>query len=175
MDQAGEEQPLRAGSGEMSVGYKLRLAQITAYRGFEERVTGYGSAPRYLGLLMIIDANPGQPQSRLAEAVAVRRSSLVAILDTLEREGVVERRPSETDRRSKAVALTAKGRGVLADLLEAADAHEAALTAGLTEEERATLLSALDRVIANMRAAEGDALPPLATGAASAGRGAADS
>ena len=33
----------------------------------------------------------------------------------------------------------------------------------------------LDRVIANMRAAEGDTLPPLATGAASAGRGAADS
>lgn len=159
LDEQPEEGPLTAGDGERSVGYKLRLAQITAYRGFEEQVTGYGSAPRNLGLLMIIEANPGQPQSRLAEAVALRRSSLVAILDTLERDGVVERLPSPVDRRSKAVALTAKGRRILADLKAAADRHEAALTAGLTEAQRETLLDALDVIIGNMRAAEAQGAP----------------
>jgi len=157
-----EDQPLLAGRAEGSIAYKLRLAQIAAWRAFEARVTGYGVAPRYLGLLMIIEANPGQPQSRLAEAVAIQRSSLVAILDQLEREGIVERRPSPRDRRSKSVRLTERGAAMLADLAAEADAHEAALTEGLSEAERATMAAALDRIVLNMRGPDSAAPPAQA-------------
>src|SRR4051812_11149519 len=76
------------------VGYHLRVAQVAAYREFESRLTGLGMAPRFLGLLMLIEANPGAPQSRLAEAIHLDRSSLVPILDKLEADGLVERRAS---------------------------------------------------------------------------------
>ena len=52
-DRDGAE-TLTAGDGEGQIAYKLRLAQIAAYRAFEERVTGYGKAPRYLGLLLTL-------------------------------------------------------------------------------------------------------------------------
>lgn len=132
------------------VSYKLRLAQIVAYRAFEGQVKGFGAAPRYLGLLWLIRENPGQPQSRLAEAVALQRSSLVTILDRLEADGMVERRAVSGDRRMKQVWLTETGVRALDALIPQAEAHEAALTAGLSEQERAIFLRALDQVVRNL-------------------------
>lgn len=160
---------LGAGPGDTQIAYKLRLAQIAAYRAFEERVTGFGKAPRYLGLLMIIRENPGSNQSSLAEAVGLRRSSLVAILDQLERDRIVRRDAVPGDRRSKAVRLTGYGERLLAELTEEAEAHEAALTAGISEADLAVIRAGLDRIILNMRAA--DQAEPGVAAAASSGRG----
>ena len=95
------------------VGYRVRLLQIAAFKDFEEKTYGYGSAPRYFGLLSIIEANPGSQQSRLAEAVHLQPSSLVPILDKLQNEKLVERRSSTLDRRSKSVWLTPEGAKIL--------------------------------------------------------------
>lgn len=141
---------LSPGELEGFVGYRLRLAQIAAYRAFEGKLGRYGTAPRYLGLLAIIRCNPGQPQSRLAEAIALGRSTLVPIIDRLEADGLVERRPSPSDRRYKSVWLTAKGRRVVADLTAKARAQEDRLSRGLSAEERGTLLRLLGRVVDNL-------------------------
>lgn len=142
---------LQAASLDHSLGYKLRLAQILAYRSFEEKVTDYGVAPRYLGLLAIVGDNPGQRQIRLAETIGLQRSSLVAILDRLEADGLLERRASEEDRRSKAVWLTAEGSRVLAELSKLATEHEASMTDGLAPGARAAVMAGLDAIIGNLR------------------------
>ncbi|MCO6188553.1 MarR family winged helix-turn-helix transcriptional regulator [Rhizobium sp. L1K21] len=151
-EETAEATLLDAGAQENSVGYKLRLAQIMAYQAFEAQVAGFGSAPRYLGLLCVIQANPGQPQSRLAEAVALQRSSLVPILDRLEREGVLERRATENDRRSNTVWLTEHGQQILRGLLEEAERHEETLSQDMSTEERDELLRSLDKIIIGLRA-----------------------
>ena len=69
------------------VSYRIRLLQIAAYKSFEKKVQGFGTAPRYYGLLKIVQANPGIAQTRLAEAIFLDRSSLVPILVALTREG----------------------------------------------------------------------------------------
>ncbi|GGL61632.1 MarR family winged helix-turn-helix transcriptional regulator [Wenxinia marina] len=143
--------PLVPAGLEQDVGYRLRLAQILSYRSFEDRVTGYGAAPRYLGLLALIDGNPGESQSRLAEAVGLQRSSLVTILDRLEADGILAREAVEGDRRSKAVTLTDRGRQVTAELRALAAESEARALDGLDAATRATLVAALDRIIANLR------------------------
>ena len=146
-----DDGPLEPGELAGLVGYRLRLAQIAAYQAFERSLTRYGAAPRYLGLLAVIERHPGQPQSRLAEAVALGRSSLVPILDRLEAEGLVERRPSAQDRRYKSVWLTAKGQQVVAELTARARVQEERLTRGMTEVERGTLLRLLDGVVQNLK------------------------
>ncbi|MFP4274388.1 MAG: MarR family winged helix-turn-helix transcriptional regulator [Paracoccaceae bacterium] len=133
------------------VSYRIRLIQIAAYKNFEKVVTGLGTAPRYYGLLKIVEANPGIPQARLAEAIFLDRSSLVPILEALTAEGWVERRTTERDRRLRRVYLTPQGETRLA-LLECEVArHEAMMTRGLSEAEKARLLSSLDRIDANLR------------------------
>ena len=134
-----------------TIGYRLRVAQLAAYRRFEATLAPYGAAPRYFGLLAIIGQHPGQAQSRLAESISVQRSSLVAIIDRLAAEGLVERRPSATDRRVNAVWLTALGERVLAELTARAEAEEARLTAGMSPAERAALVRLLGQVIDNLR------------------------
>ena len=53
------------------------------------------------------------PVGALAEAAGIAQPTATRMLDGLERQGVVERRPSTEDRRSVSVALTAPGRRLL--------------------------------------------------------------
>ncbi len=144
------EPPLAPGELADTIGFRLRLAQIAAYRHFEGSLTRYGIAPRYLGLLGIIEHHPGQPQGRLAEAIALKRSSIVPIIDRLEADDLVERRPSPNDGRHKVLWLTPKGKRVVTELKARAQAQEERLAKGLTPAERRTLLELLGRVVDNL-------------------------
>ena len=146
-----KSEALAPGRLDGTIGYQLRLAQILAYRAFEERVSQYGGAPRYLGLLGIVAAHPGQPQSRLAEALGLQRSSLVTIIDRLEKDGLLERKATKNDRRTNSLNLTAHGHQVLQDLEVEALRHEEELCAGLTDEEREATVNGLRKIVAGLR------------------------
>lgn len=136
---------------EHSLNFRIRMAQILSFRHFEKQHPGYGGAARFLGLLSIIQANPGEPQHRLAEAVGLQRSSVVPILDRMEGEGIVERRDVEGDRRAKAVFLTAKGQKVVAELSASALEMEKYMAAGLSKDQLAVMVEGLDQIIDNLR------------------------
>jgi len=131
--------------------YLVRLIQIAAYKNFESRMKGFGSAPRYYGLMRIVQANPGILQSRLAETICLDRSSLVPILDTLSKEGLLERHPSTDDKRVRCVFLTETGAALLQDMSALVDEHEAKMVEGLSDEERDTLVELLLKVSKNLR------------------------
>jgi DNA-binding MarR family transcriptional regulator len=133
------------------IGYRIRLAQIAAYKDFEGVTRDFGQAPRYFGLLALIEANPGLPQGKLADAIHLVRSSLVPIIDKLESDGIVERRAAGGDRRLKAVWLTTKGQKMLTRLKPHVSAHEERLTAGMSERDKASLLRLLRHVDENLR------------------------
>jgi len=135
------------------ISYRIRLLQIAAYKRFETALRHLGPAPRYLGLLGLIAANPGAAQSRLAEEVHLDRSSLVAILDMLEREGLVERRQTNADRRVRRIYLTRSGRAVLDAVAPHVATHEATLLDGLSPAECVQLAELLDRLGENLRRA----------------------
>ena len=94
----------------------------------------------------------GQPfQLSPGELIAqtlVSSGTMTNRVDRLERRGLVERRPDPADGRGVRVRLTARGRsqvdGAFAELLE----REAALLAGLTPRQRATVAAALRTVLA---------------------------
>jgi DNA-binding MarR family transcriptional regulator len=134
------------------VGFRLRLAQIAAFKDFEEGSRRrFGQAPRYFGLLSLIQDNPGMPQGRLAEAIHLVRSSIVPILDKLEAEGLIQRRDAPNDRRAKGVWLTAKGVKAMRELRPHVIAHEKRLVAGMSDEERELLVRLLTRIDQNLR------------------------
>ena len=136
-----------------SVSFRVRLVQIAAYKSFEKVIAGLGSAPRYFGLLKLVEANPGITQVRLAEAICLDRSSLVPILERLEREDWVERRASNRDRRVRRVFLTDAGAEGLRGLEREVARHESMMVAGLDGSEHGALIDMLGRIEANLRAA----------------------
>lgn len=129
-----------------SISYRIRLLQIAAYKLFEKKITDFGVAPRYFGMLKLIEANPGITQMRLAELIFLDRSSLVPILETLSRDGWLERKSSLQDKRVRQVFLTEWGRNQLAELEEQVVAHEEEVSASLSDAEKAILIMLLDKL-----------------------------
>jgi DNA-binding MarR family transcriptional regulator len=125
------------------IGYRLRLAQQTVFRDFAASVRGI--SPGRIGMLLLVEANPGVTQSRLAAAVGRDRSTMVGVLDQLEAKGLVERRKG-IDRRTNGLWLTRAGRSLLARAKRAIADHEQRVASRLSAAERTKLLELLGRI-----------------------------
>lgn len=133
------------------VGYQLRLAQIASFRDFAEAFDEFDVTPGLFGVLVIIEANPDLRQSELARAAHLDRSTVVSVIDNLERRQLVERRAALNDRRSNALRLTADGVALLRKLKRRVSEHEKRLVANLSEAERATLVALLQKIFPEHR------------------------
>jgi DNA-binding MarR family transcriptional regulator len=140
--------PLAGGVLPGLIGYRLRLAQQAVFRDFAESVGQL--SPGRVGMLLLIEANPGVTQSRLAAAVGLDRSTMVGVLDGLEARGLIERRRGE-DRRTNGLRLTRAGRGAVGRIKRRIALHERRVTERLTAAERAQLLALLEKLCAEGR------------------------
>lgn len=136
---------VRLSQGDLSdlIGYRLRRAQQELFRDFAASIPDL--SPGRAGLLMLIEANPGVTQSRLAQAMALDRSTMVGVLDGLESRGWLERRRGR-DRRTNGLWLTRAGRVYLARVKRRIADHEARVTARLSSAERERLLVLLSKL-----------------------------
>lgn len=125
------------------LGYRLRLAQQAVFRDFAASIGEI--SPGRLGVLLLIEANPGVTQGRLAGAVSLERSTMVGVVDALEARGLVERRRGR-DRRTNGLWLTRPGRALLARLKRRVALHEQRVASRLSPAERAQLLALLERL-----------------------------
>ena len=137
------KETLRSGPLPGLLGYRLRLAQQAVFRDFGATVSDL--PPGRVGILLLIEANPGVTQSRLAQAVGLDRSTLVGVLHALQARELLERRRGE-DRRTNGLWLTRSGRTLVAGLKRRIRAHERRVAAALTAEERLQLLALLEKL-----------------------------
>jgi len=128
------------------LGYQLRLTQIAVFEDFAHTLTTSDITPGRFSVLLLVGANPGIIQSRLAQALRLDRSSMVPLLDQMERLGLVERKPDPGDRRSNCLWLTPHGESLLAELKQLVVVHEQRICAPLSPEERTQLQSLLLKV-----------------------------
>ena len=129
------------------LGYHIRMAQIGIFRDFARNLDEYAISPTLFGSLVIIQMNPGIKQSELAEAVQLDRSSVVPMIDRLEKKGYVVREKPGNDRRSNALSLTSKGEQLLGKIVPLVREHEKRLTGALTNEEESQLVKLLGKLI----------------------------
>jgi len=134
---------LRQGVLPALLGYRLRLAQQAVFRDFAASVGDV--SPGRAGMLVLIEANPGVTQGRLAEAVHLDRSTMVGVVDALEGRGLIERRRG-ADRRTNGLWLTRAGRSLVARLRQRIELHERRVAARLSGAERAQLLALLEKL-----------------------------
>jgi len=91
---------------------------------------------------------PGQPitMSALAQALMCDNSNVTGIVDRLEAQGLVERRPAEHDRRVKTLVLTDKGIATRAEVERSMSVPPPPL-AGLSDADAAALRDILQRAL----------------------------
>jgi DNA-binding MarR family transcriptional regulator len=110
---------------------------------------GIGLSGMHYGALSIVDAAGPMSQQSLGEYIGKDRTTVVAIVDDLESEGLVERRRNPADRRAYALEVTSKGHDWLARALPVLTVAEDELLDSLDDPEREVLMGLLQRVLSS--------------------------
>lgn len=128
------------------LGYVLRRAQIAVFRDFFASFEAHNIRPGQYSILTLIECNPGLKQGEVSEALGIKRANFVAMIDELERRGLVRRNATPNDRRSYALVLTAAGKRLMRELHTVADAHEERLANVLGGEAVRQTFAALGKL-----------------------------
>jgi DNA-binding MarR family transcriptional regulator len=126
------------------------LLVIAARRGQElaaERLTPLGLNVRMCGVLNLLKEEGPKSQQEIGEQLSIDRTTMVEIVDELERQGIVRRERSPHDRRSYAVTLTTSGKAKQKRASEAFDAAADDFLSPLSKPEREKLGGMLKRLI----------------------------
>ena len=102
--------------------------------------------------ILAICHNPGISQEQLARHICINKSNVTRALATLEDQGYVQRRHSETDKRVTLVFPTEKMLAMYPKVKEIATEWNNYLSADLTEEERALFQKTLEKISARAQA-----------------------
>jgi DNA-binding MarR family transcriptional regulator len=131
---------------EKSVGFLLAKAYQRACALFKEEFDRYDLTPQQFGLLAFLWHEDGLSQSELSARSQIDRTTMGGIVDRLEKEGLVARRPHPEDRRACQVFLTPRGKGLEDELCAVAGRVQAKVNAPLTAEELALFVHLLEKL-----------------------------
>src|SRR3954447_17161554 len=130
------------------VGFLLTRASGLVVRATNAALAELGLRVRsYSVLVLADDAAEGISQRDLAEVLGLDPSQVVSLVDELAAAGLVERRPSPTDRRAKLVAATARGVRLRRRADERAAAGVQHQLGDLAPDEQESLRDLLGRVV----------------------------
>ena len=121
---------------------QLRMAELTA-----AALAPYVIDGRELGVLLVLADGQPASQQQAAQRLAIDRTTMVAMLDTLEGKGLVSRHPDADDRRRNVVELTDAGRDILQRAVKAGDDAERALLAPLSAQAAQQLRDSLQAIV----------------------------
>ncbi len=118
--------------------------------GLATRIAPLGIAPAQFMVLLELWSEDGLTQKELVERLSVEQATMANTLARMERDELIVRRPSKTDKRSRTVWLTDQARGLKEPATRAAGAQNDVALKGFDAEERALFLNMMIRVIGNM-------------------------
>lgn len=98
-------------------------------------------------VLRYLARQPQCPMRELADFMKMGLSSLTGMVDRLVKQRLVERRRSERDRRLVFVAITAKGRKAIKEIMDQRRKTTMAFFESLTAGERSVYLSILEKLV----------------------------
>lgn len=128
------------------LGYLLKHVQQRMAELHAAALGPYGIDGRELGVLLVLAGREPQSQQQAARQLGIDRTTMVAMLDTLEDKGLVSRRPDADDRRRNVVELTDAGQDTLRRATAASDEAERALLAPLSPQAAQQLRDSLQAI-----------------------------
>ena len=96
----------------------------------------------------------GVPIKTLCEKTSLDKSTLTGIIDRLERDGYITKKPSETDKRSTLISLTGKEQEFAQNVQKVSNQMNKIFYKGFTDEEILQFDSMLERILENCKEEE---------------------
>lgn len=129
------------------VGFLVAKAHAVCHAKGNETLAPMGLHIKEYAGLNVLNATGPLSQQALGETLGVDRTTMVAVIDELERKGLVERRRNPADRRAYALALTDEGGSTLRRARRLLNAAERALLEPFSPAEADQLRDLLRRLI----------------------------
>lgn len=139
-----------ANEAAMNIAFTADLLAKEADRLFRP----HGLTSAQFNVLMLLKHQAGRDgltQTRLGEMLLVHRSNVTGLVDRMEREGWVERRPAPGDRRVNLIALTGAGRRLAERTGAAYDKRLDAVFGALSGKEQQTVCVLMERLRERLR------------------------
>jgi DNA-binding MarR family transcriptional regulator len=133
------------------LGYLLKHAFLQLEDLHTEHMAPCAVNVRELAVLLLLDDCGPESQQQAAGRLGVDRTTMVGLLDGLERKALLVRQPDPADRRRNVVVLTDAGRRALRDATAASDEAERQLLADLSPPEADQLRALLERITTRSR------------------------
>jgi len=135
-----------------SLGFLLRDTSRLMRRRFVHRAreAGLPLNRSEASVLVHVDREPGLSQAQLAERLDLEAISLVRLIDTLERSGLIERRRHAHDRRIRTLWLTEAARPIVAQAHAVRQDVRTQALAGIAGPDQEKLLDLLMAVRGNL-------------------------
>ena len=100
-----------------SLGFMLNAASRTMNRLLVQKLSPFGITPsQYITLWALWESREELPVSQLGKRLMLDNPTMTGIIDRMERDGLIERVPDETDRRIIKVRLTEKSNTLRAEI-----------------------------------------------------------
>lgn len=102
---------------------------------------------RVVGALVL---HPGLTQKEIADKVGIEGATLVPIIDKMEKEGLLKRKPDSNDRRANRIYLTPKSDSLWESMIECALKIRKSSTKNISEADIQTTLETLRKISKNL-------------------------
>lgn len=126
--------------------FLLARANANSLAATHAALADHGLRVRSYSVLALAAADDRYSQRDIADILRLDPSQVVALVDDLQRRGLVAREPDPGDRRAKVVVATDEGHRVYAAAADAAREAERKLLAPLDDDERMLLRDLLLRL-----------------------------
>ncbi len=144
------------GSGEISIIHLLHRAGQSADELFAANTADMPLTPRQYEVLKAVATADEPSQTQLVDSTGIDRSTLADIVRRLVERNLLSRNRTRRDARMYAVSITPQGREALEGIEPAAHRTHERLLSGLSQDERASLVDMLKRIVQAAKAVEDD-------------------
>ncbi|WP_218025166.1 MarR family winged helix-turn-helix transcriptional regulator [Nocardia jejuensis] len=122
-----------------SLTFMVRKVWLNMRAAIGAELKEFGLSTSQYATLMMTASHPGMSVADIAREVASTRQAANEMLGGLEQEGLIERQPNPTDRRTHRIHVTDAGLARLKEARVAVARREAELEAGFSPEQRAAI------------------------------------
>ncbi|MCT9853007.1 MarR family transcriptional regulator [Priestia megaterium] len=127
-------------------GYLIHRTDVKLTNYFMRQLKPYGITPEQWGIISILDSQKGTTQKELSQEIDKDHSTVVRMIHSMEKKGLVKKKFNERDKRSHYLFLTEKGEEIKNTILPVVkDAHDF-VTSNLTSEEVEQLKILLNKI-----------------------------
>lgn len=116
----------------------------------DERLKDLGvTQARWTTMVYLQQGGEGLTQRELARLMAIENPTLVRLLDSLEQQGLIERRPCPNDRRARRLHLTSDGTEFMNVLTERAARLREEMLDGISDEDIESAVKVFHKIMEN--------------------------